>query len=115
MIETEKRRSVPRRLAFFAAQLALFSSLADATSISFKPLVCGILLQVYDAVRTAGASLVVIMFIYGGVKYAFAADDPTGRKSGKMTCIHSLIGGMLIVLFEIIRAIVLSTWWGTCP
>ncbi|MFH0861899.1 MAG: hypothetical protein V1875_02610 [Candidatus Altiarchaeota archaeon] len=115
MFNAINRMMARRRLAFLIVPLSLLPSIADATAITFKPLVCTLLLEVRAAVRTAGASLVVIMFIYGAVKYAFSADDPGGRKSGKMTCIHALIGGILIVLFEVIQTLVSLTWWGTCP
>jgi hypothetical protein len=94
----------------------LLSSLSDAT-VTFRPLVCAILTQVTGAIQTAGATLVLIMFTYGAVKYAFSADDPSGRKAGKMTCIHALIAGILIVTYSLIYNLVSvnSGWWNPCP
>jgi hypothetical protein len=60
-----------------------------------------------------GPTLCVMMFIYGGVKYAFSADDPAGRKAGKMTCIHSIIGGVLLLLVDWVLTMI-SGDCGTC-
>ena len=100
------------RRAIVLSLLALMPAAVDAT-VTFKPLVCSILLQVLDAIQTAGATLVLIMFTYGAAKYAFSADDPSGRKSGKMTCIHALIAGILIILYSVIYGLVSqgNPWW----
>ena len=61
---------------------------------------CSIITQVYNAIRAIGPALVTLMFMYGGAKYAFSADDPGGRKQGKMICIHSVVGGILLLLIS---------------
>jgi hypothetical protein len=75
------------------------TAIAGAT---IKSTVCSVIDDVADAILAIGGTLVVIMFVYGGTKYTFSADDPGGRKSGKMTCIHAMIGGILIMLADII-------------
>jgi hypothetical protein len=61
-------------------------------------IVCDIIDQVKFVLETIGPALVVVMFTYGGVKYVFSADDPGGRKAAKNTCIHAIIGGIIILL-----------------
>jgi hypothetical protein len=61
-------------------------------------IVCDIIDQVKFVLETIGPALVVVMFTYGGVKYVFSADDPGGRKAAKNTCIHAVIGGIIILL-----------------
>jgi hypothetical protein len=61
-------------------------------------IVCDIIDQVKFVLETIGPALVVVMFTYGGVKYVFSADDPGGRKAAKNTCIHAIVGGIIILL-----------------
>ncbi|MFC2162074.1 hypothetical protein ACFLRF_00200 [Candidatus Altiarchaeota archaeon] len=60
--------------------------------------VCDILVAITDTMMTIGPTMVILMFTYGGVKYTYGGTDPGARKSGKMICIHSLIGGILLSL-----------------
>jgi hypothetical protein len=60
--------------------------------------ICTILKDIRDTIYAAGQALVVVMFTYGGVRYVFSADDPGGRKSAKMTCVHAIIGGILLAI-----------------
>jgi hypothetical protein len=63
-----------------------------------KEAVCSVINDVRDALMAIGPALVLVMFVYGGVRYVYGADDPGVRKSGKNTCIHAIIGGVLITL-----------------
>lgn len=48
--------------------------------------------------QAAGATLITVMFIYGGLRYVYGADDPGTRKQAKSICINALVGGILIAL-----------------
>ncbi len=109
-----KKTAKWRLTAALAAAVVILSSQAEAT-VDFTPLLCTILTEIKTAVLTVGSTLVLIMFAYGAVKYAFAADDPGGRKAGKMTCIHAIIGGILIVMYAAIESLVHVGWWNICP
>ena len=54
--------------------------------------VCGLVPEV----MTLAWALALLMFIYGGAKYAYAADDPGGRKAGKNIAINALIGFIIV-------------------
>jgi hypothetical protein len=54
--------------------------------------ICGLVPELIILARYVA----IAVFIYGGAKYAFSADDPGGRKQGKNIAINGLIG-MLIV------------------
>lgn len=60
--------------------------------------ICDIIEPIYEAVLAAATSLVLLMFVYGGAKYAYSADDPGGRKQGKQIVIHSIIAGILLAI-----------------
>lgn len=75
-------------------------------------IVCAVINSVRWTLERVAPTLVILMFIYGGVKYTFSADDPGGRKAGKMTCIHALIGGILILLAG---TFVEGLFTNTCP
>jgi len=88
-------------VALFILMMVIASTVygqGTPTGQSVTQKVCSILNTVKEVLQTIGGTLVIIMFIYGGLKYVFSADDPGGRKSGKMTCIHAIIGGILIVI-----------------
>ena len=82
---------------FFGIAILFFSSNVSAGG-QMTIIVCTIIVEVYRAVAIIGPTLVLLMFTYGGVKYVFSADDPSGRKAGKMTCIHAIIGGIILLL-----------------
>jgi len=68
--------------------------------------VCTVMCTVQYLVQSIGGTLVLLMFIYGGLKYVFSADDAGGRKQGKMTCIHAVIGGIIIVMATSLTALI---------
>ncbi|HHQ44992.1 MAG TPA: hypothetical protein ENN13_02530 [Candidatus Altiarchaeales archaeon] len=62
--------------------------------------------NVYNAVITLAIPLATLMFIYGGARYVYSADDPGGRKAAKKICVHSLVGLIIVgvadeLVFEI--------------
>jgi len=98
--------------------LAVMAPYAQATG-TFKDVPCEIIRSINLAITAIGAALVTIMFIFGGLKYMFSADDPGGRKSGKNTCIHAIIGGILIIVWTGIRGMLTAASpafldWGGC-
>jgi hypothetical protein len=72
--------------------------MASTVSADMAGIVCSILIQIYNALRAIGPAMVLLMFLYGGVKYVYSADDPGGRKQGRDICVHSLIGGIIILI-----------------
>src|SRR5512140_185134 len=88
-------------IALAIIQLASLPASAGAPpGTTMAGTICTILLSIKTVITTIGSTLVVIMFVYGGLKYTFSADDAGGRKQGKMTCIHAVIGGILIVIAD---------------
>jgi hypothetical protein len=90
------------------AILVLSGFVAAQNPISIR--VCTWIAMVRDTLLYIGPALVVIMFTYGGLKYVFSADDPGGRKAGKMTCIHAIIGGIIITLVTVVSTIIFGGW-----
>jgi hypothetical protein len=103
--------------------------LAAATLPSFASaqmwkVVCNLITPVWFTVTSVGPSLVVVMFVYGAVKYAYSADDPGGRKQGRDICIQAMIGGAIgILTYGILKAIAIAgaaagspffCCWGVC-
>ena len=96
------------RGAFFILLILAKNALAEPTvSQSARDMAnliqsvpCDVIDQVFYAIISVGPGIVAIMFIYGGIKYAYSADDPSGRKQGKTIMIHSLIGAILIMLVD---------------
>jgi hypothetical protein len=86
--------------AIIAVSLTVFLVLpsASAQDMEIANKVCSVIFPVWDTLKAAGQALVLLMFVYGGTKYAYSADDPGGRKQGKNICIHAIIGGILISL-----------------
>jgi len=110
MLNEKRITSISRGMLI---SIVLFSLLiidvqALAASDYIKAPVCSIMIAVKTAIEALGGTLVIIMFTYGGLKYIFSADDAGGRKAGKMTCIHAVIGGILVVLASNIMAMLTS-------
>jgi hypothetical protein len=78
--------------------LVLASSVAAGSAPRMDLKVCSVISPVVDVFVAIGPTLVLLMFLYGAVKYVYSADDPGGRKQGKDICIHAVIGGMLLLL-----------------
>jgi hypothetical protein len=76
----------------------LFSASLAAASITILAVPCQVVQASYNAVKAIGYALVAIMFLYGGGKYVYSADDPAGRKQGKSMCIHAIIGAIIMGL-----------------
>ncbi|MBD3389039.1 MAG: hypothetical protein GF416_08130 [Candidatus Altiarchaeales archaeon] len=88
--------------AYVLFAIILFSTYVTAPSPAgtnyMKDVVCSILSNIQFVLDSIGPGFVIVMFTYGGIKYVFSADDPQGRKSAKNTCIHSLIGGIILIV-----------------
>ncbi len=56
--------------------------------------ICNLVPDVLDLARV----LALLMFIYGGAKYAFSADDPGGRKQGKNIAVNAIIGLLIVAI-----------------
>ena len=78
---------------------------ATVTVPDFTTVPCQVIRSIFEAVYAIGGTLVAMMFVLGGVKYTFAADDPGGRKSGKTMIIHAVIGGILLAVVLSFRSI----------
>jgi len=82
--------------------------LSAGADMEMKDKVCSFIIPVMNAISAMGGTLLVIMLIFGGVKYTFSADDAGGRKEGKNMIIHAVIGGILLSLVSIIAYNVLN-------
>ena len=89
-------------LLFLMAVSMTVSAQCTGVGSTMRTCVCTWVNMVGQTIFAIGPALVLIMFTYGGVKYVFSADDPGGRKAGKMTCIHAIIGGIIISLASIL-------------
>jgi len=55
---------------------------------------------------TLAWALALLMFIYGGAKYAYGADDPGARKQGKNIAVNAMIGLIIVaVAYALVNAI----------
>lgn len=71
-------------------------SLDDLPSNELDVTLCTILVTIGDALEAIGPTIVLLMFLYGGVKYVYSSGDPGGRKQAKSIVIHAVIAGILI-------------------
>jgi hypothetical protein len=94
------------------ALIFILSTTVTAT-VTMKDQVCTWVNMILETILVIGPALLVIMFTYGGLKYVYSAGDPGGRKSGKLTCIHAIIGGILLTLASIVIQVLFpgSTGW----
>jgi hypothetical protein len=90
--------------------LLVFGAITVTAVSGMQTTVCYVINTALYALAVIGPTLVVVMFFYGAAKYIFSADDPGGRKAGKNTIIHSIIGGILILLANTYIKGALGTW-----
>lgn len=107
-----KKRNTAFGAAAIVALANLVSATADAATI-IKNIICSLIPEV----MTLAWALAFLVFIYGGAKYAFGADDPGARKQGKNIAINAMIGFIIIAASQaLIAAIAFSGGAGTiCP
>jgi RsiW-degrading membrane proteinase PrsW (M82 family) len=93
-------QGIPKKPLLYVFALSVLMLLATGVSaiIAVKDIVCSVIASVWWALAAIGPSMVLLMFLYGGTKYAYSADDPGGRKTAKNICIHAVIGGILMLL-----------------
>jgi hypothetical protein len=81
--------------------------------VDFKKVPCSILSGVFAAITAIAGTMMVIMFVYGGVKYVYSADDPGGRNGGKNICIQALIGGIIVSLWAGVSSLLPTSGWSS--
>jgi len=74
-----------------SVSLATLASAQDPALI-LASVICSL---VPEVINLAWA-LALLVFIYGGAKYAYSADDPGGRKQGKNIAINAMIGFIIV-------------------
>ena len=72
----------------------LIESAAGTTNAAgvIKTVICTLVPQVMSLAR----ALAILMFIYGGAKYAYSADDPGGRKQARSIAVNAMIGAIIV-------------------
>lgn len=77
--------------------------------------VCGVLEAIYTPLLMIGASLVLLMITYAGVRYVYSADDPGGRKQAISTLVNAIIGGILLMIADAVISLASPSAIGVCP
>jgi hypothetical protein len=85
-----------KTLIMLALILIAKTAAAANPALIIRDLICDIWDDLIDLI----IPLATLMFIYGGAKYAFSADDPGGRKQAKSICLHALIGLIIVASAE---------------
>ena len=105
-----------KRVLMLLIALSVDVSAGGPVNIGVVP--CMVIRTVIFVIISVGYSLVALMIIYGGVKYTFSADDPSGRKQGKNIVIFAIIGGVLLMIWTGIKDMLATsiTWldWTSC-
>jgi hypothetical protein len=45
-------------------------------------------------------AIAALMFVYGGAKYVYSAEDPGGRKQAKSIAVNAIIGLLIVILSQ---------------
>jgi len=77
--------------------------------------VCGVLEAIYTPLLMIGASLVLLMITYAGVRYVYSADDPGGRKQAKSMIVNAIIGGILLMIAVALSDLATNNIAAYCP
>ena len=46
-------------------------------------------------------AIAALIFVYGGARYAYSADDPEGRKQAKSLAVNALIGLIIVIVSQV--------------
>jgi hypothetical protein len=112
-----------RKSIIKAAALAALAGAGYASAVvpNIKAAPCAIIKSVLETVKAVAPALVTVMFVYGGARYAAAADNPGGRSQGKNICISAIVAGVLFLLADTIYNLLAAAsaangfTWGLCP
>ena len=99
--------------AIFIA-LIILPGLVSAGGLDLTPIldfVCAL----KDVFVVVGASLVLLMITYAGVRYVYSADDPGGRKQAISTLVNAIIGGILLMIADAVISLASPSAIGVCP
>ena len=69
---------------------------AAASAENAAETIAKVLCSLVPEVISLSYALAFAVFLYGGAKYAYSADDPGGRKQGKSIAVNALIGFIIV-------------------
>ncbi|MFH1404209.1 MAG: TrbC/VirB2 family protein [Candidatus Altiarchaeota archaeon] len=72
--------------------LLLCTQIVSAATTDPAAIIKGLICSIWTDFTKLIGPLATLMFVYGGAKYAYSADDPGGRKQAKAICINAIIG-----------------------
>ncbi|MBD3389040.1 MAG: hypothetical protein GF416_08135 [Candidatus Altiarchaeales archaeon] len=104
-----------RRHLLVVLTLSYLSTTALAVTNFIKAVPCSILNMILGTLNAVVPALVIIFFLYGGVKYIFSADDPKGRGQAKSILINALIGGIIYMVWTAINTMLSTVSGGSGP
>jgi hypothetical protein len=76
------------------AVVLMSGGMASATDAA--TVIAGVICSLVPEVINLAWALALLVFIYGGAKYAYSADDPGQRKAAKGVAINALIGFIIV-------------------
>jgi hypothetical protein len=86
-----------KRFAFVAAMtVAAVTMLQSTVSAAYLTPVIDFGKTLIIAFRDIGNGLAAVMFLYGGAKYIYTADDPGGRKQAMGICVAAIVAFLII-------------------
>ncbi|MFH0861901.1 MAG: hypothetical protein V1875_02620 [Candidatus Altiarchaeota archaeon] len=90
-------KTIQGKLMRAAAAGALMPyALAQAVSAAYLTVINGFICSLIGSFQIMGNSIAIIMFVYGGIKYIYTADDPGGRKQAMGICVAAIIAMIII-------------------
>jgi len=61
---------------------------------------CKVICCLHNHLLPVAQAIAALMFVYGGAKYAYSADDPGGRKQGKSISVNAIIGLLIVIMSQ---------------
>ncbi len=84
-----------KKILAITAVMLVASSLASAGGGYLDPVI-EFACELVEVFVNVGNGLAAVMFVYGGAKYAYTADDPGGRKMGMTICVAAIMAFIII-------------------
>jgi len=85
-----------KKLAWTAAALLVPTACAMPPEQRIQQVIC----QIYNELLPVAQAIALLMFVYGGAKYVYSAEDPGGRKQAKSIAVNAIIGLVIVAIAQ---------------
>jgi hypothetical protein len=103
------KKTQPRKAGKIAVYVLILYFLTTTVSAGYLDAIILFVCELKCTMMMLGNTIAAVMFVYGGAKYAYTADDPGGRKQGITICVAALMAWLIIGMGDVVIKQIAST------